>query len=416
MKRSLVVHLFAIFLAAAALFVSGWFVAQFTGIDDIMANITADKIAAEAAAAEAEAAAAEAAKKPESISVAIYPYVSDMGVFKQVLYKQWKEIEPNVELQFVEWDCYADPYPNNIDVMTYDALFLSHLVESGYLQPLNTDLISNTYGILPFAMEGSRHNGDLYALPFLACTSCMIYYADDEELAEVDNYNQLIEILTARMAEDPTKGLQTAFQKDAPYLYLDALIDHTGKYTTYDEAPGVNPPDTEIMKQFVNLKSVIVPLEEGEEIRSQFNLGEGTACIDYTEGMYFMPDIADKLTIRTISFSEEENVQMYFTDLASIGSQVTDPVKIEVCTKLINLMASEEFQNELCFGFGEVQYMLPAREQVYKNAMEQYPIYEVLYELVSDPNNKVYRFGPDIYTYLTNAGYTVNFPEQQVTG
>ena len=88
MKKSLALQMFVVFLAAVGLFVSGWFVAQFLGIDDLMANITADKIAAAEAAAMEESLAAEAAKKPESISVAIYPYVSDMSVFKQVLYKQ----------------------------------------------------------------------------------------------------------------------------------------------------------------------------------------------------------------------------------------------------------------------------------------------------------------------------------------
>ena len=414
MKRPLIFHLVAIFLFSAALFVSGWFVSQFVGLDDLVANMTAEKIAAQQAAdAEAAAAAAaaeEAAKKPDSISVAIYPYVADMGVFKDVLTKMWKEIEPNVSLQFVEWDCYMDPYPNNIDVITYDALFLTHLAESGFIQPLDTDAIANTYGILPFAMEGSRHNGDLYALPFLACTSCMIYYADDEELAEVDNYTELYKLMSARMAEDPTSGLQTAFHKDAPYLYLDALIDFSGKYTIYEEAPDLMSLDSSVMSQFKKLTSIIVPLEDELTMRSQFNLGQGTACIDYTEGMYFMQDIADKLTIRTLSFSEDENVQMFFTDLASISSHVTDPVKLELCTKIINLMASEEFQTELCFGNGKVQYMLPAREQVYLNAMEKYPIYETLYELVSNRNNEVFRFGRDIYTYLERASYTVTYP------
>ena len=414
MKRPHALQMVILIVAAIALFVSGWLVAQFLGVDDIMASMTADKLAAEEAAAIAESEAAEAAKKPESISVAIYPYVSNIGVFKNVLTEMWAEMEPDVALKFVDWDCYVDPYPNNIDVITYDALFLSNLVENGFLQTLDTDSISNTYGILPFAMEGAHYNGDLYALPFLACTSCMIYYADDEEMAKVENYTQLIEVLTARMAAEPTDGLQTAFIKDAPYLYLDALIDHAGEYTTFDEAPTVYPPDTDIMKQFSDLLTVIVPLEEGEDIRPQFNSGEGLVCIDYTEGMYFLNDIADQLTIRTLSFSEEDNIQMFFTDLASVTSQVTDPVTLELCIKLINLMASEKFQTELCFGTGDVQYMLPAREQVYQAAMEEYPIYEVLYELVTAKNNEVFRFGPDIYQYLDKAHDTVCFPNNML--
>ena len=43
--------------------------------------------------------------------------------------------------------------------------------------------------------------------------------------------------------------------------------------------------------------------------------------------------------------------------------------------------------------------MLPAREQVYLDAMEEYPIYTVLHNLVTQGNNQFFRFGPYIFDY-----------------
>ena len=90
---------------------------------------------------------------------------------------------------------------------------------------------------------------------------------------------------------------------------------------------------------------------------------------------------------------------MFYADLASLCSHVTDPVKKEYCMKLINLIGSEEFLTQLVYGTGDVQFMLPAREKVYITAMEQYPIYETLHQLAMDENNRIFRFGTEIYDY-----------------
>ena len=47
--------------------------------------------------------------------------------------------------------------------------------------------------------------------------------------------------------------------------------------------------------------------------------------------------------------------------------------------------------------------MLPARQTIYDVAGESYPVYNRLYELVMDEQNRIFRFGPDVYTYLTDA-------------
>ena len=52
--------------------------------------------------------------------------------------------------------------------------------------------------------------------------------------------------------------------------------------------------------------------------------------------------------------------------------------------------------------------MLPAREQVYLNAMEKYPIYSTLYELATNEKNRVFRFGSEIWRYKNIAFVTLS--------
>ena len=402
MKRTVLLHFFVSIILAVSLIFNGVSFAQNAARNKTVIETTNTETA------ETDNQATEPIKKPESISVAVYPYVSNMELFQEILTDMWEEIEPDISLNYVNWDCYGDPYPNNIDVITYDALFLSSLVENDYVQPLNTEAIDNTYGILSFAMDGAHENGTLYGLPFLACTSLLIHRADDEAMSQVTNYGELCKELAARKKLDPNDGLQSGYYVDAPYLYLDALADYNSAYSTYEEGLSMETPDEVIVSRLHEIRDVLAPIVENESFRERFGQGEGSACTDYSEALYFMGDAATEMTVRPISFFEGENIQMFFTDLASVCSHVTDPAKLECCMKLINLMASEEFQYELCFGTGDIQYMLPAREQVYVAAKEKYPIYETLYELATDKNNRVYRFGPTIYDYIRDAGIALS--------
>ena len=400
-KRFLSVVL--IVLLAAAMFAAGWYLKDVNdGTDSLFSALTSASFdTPKNAPAETleETEATEAVEKPDSITMAIYPYVSNIQLFQDVLSEMWAEMEPDVELQFIDWNCYSDPYPNNIDVITYDALFLEHLVESGYVQPLNVDEVIDTSDIIPFAMEGAHYQDELYGLPFLVCSSFLMYEKDDTALDQVQNFAQLCKELAARRAKDPSDGLFSGFMDEVPFLYLDAYIDYNGEYTTYEHGPMMTPPDEKIVRRLMEMKANLAPVPEGESYQSAFSQGLGSACYAYSEALYFMDDFVDNLTIRSISFFEGENIQMFYADLASLCSHVTDPVKKEYCMKLINLIGSEEFLTQLVYGTGDVQFMLPAREQVYLTAMEQYPIYETLHTLAMDENNRIFRFGTEIYDY-----------------
>jgi thiamine pyridinylase len=187
-------------------------------------------------------------------------------------------------------------------------------------------------------------------------------------------------------------------------------MDQADEYTQYETAPDTVNPSEEAVEMLRKIASITADCRdwEGEfntfSRASHFNAGHGDAYYGFSEDMSLMPDIIDDISSRCISFSDEGNVPLFYTDIAAMGSHVTDPEHKEACLKLMNLVASEAFLQEVCFGSEEtIQYLLPVRENLYTVAAETYPMYGRLYELVMNEDNHLCRFGRDIWVYFTEA-------------
>lgn len=294
--------------------------------------------------------------------------------------------------------------PSDCDVLMYDAIVLSYLVENGYVQPIGPEDIENPEGIIPFAMEGASHNGLCYGVPYFLCGDVLIYYQDDAELAEVKNIMQLHEIAANRQKEDPDAGVVIYTEIDNPYHYLDASIDLAGEYSMFEEMPDCSNLNEQVMQYLQTFGSLAMELPEDlletKNNKELFCEGYGFAYYGVSEHMSYMGEILDKVAIKNLSFAEGDNIPLYYIDATSIAAHVTDPAERELCKKIMNLVASEEFLKELCFENGKPQYLLPARESVYLSAAEEYPMYGQLHGMVMNPRNEVYRFGADFYEYL----------------
>lgn len=352
-----------------------------------------------------ETTAAAVPEEPkQEISVAIYPYIPNVELFEELLLQSWKELEPDVVLKLEQWDCYSGP--SDCDVLMYDTIALSYLAENGYVQPIEREEIADADGILPFAMEGITYEGKYYGAPYFVCGDFLIYDREDAQLDAVENFPELLSVVTERRKQDKNTGVLMNFEVDYPYHYLEASVDCAGEYSSFEEMPDCFHPNQEALKRLRELGSVVAVLPEeaaGEEKGDLFEAGYGIAFYGVSEKMSYMEDILDQLNIKTISLAEGENIPLYYTDITSVSTHVTDPEKIALCKKLMNMVASREFLEKMCFENGEAQYLLPARQDVYLSAAEEYPMYGKLHELVMNDRNRVFRFGVDFYQYLENA-------------
>jgi thiamine pyridinylase len=241
----------------------------------------------------------------------------------------------------------------------------------------------------------------------------LIHWADDEEVAQAENFAELYDILSARKAnstDDKKDGLISNFETDSSYFYLDTLTDLTGKPDVSGEILNFEEPDPVALQEINMIYDMLADIDALEDSdlgqyagTVLFSEGHGSAVYGYSEFMAYINDVVDQLAIRTISHCDGEDVPLYFADVVSLCADVTDPVKRENCIKLMNLMTSEGFITKLSLGKGEAQYLLPARHAVYDTLEQVFPMYSRLYELVSDEENHIMRYNASVYEYLDNA-------------
>ena len=143
----------------------------------------------------------ESAVPPEDcvLNVALYPYVPDPGRFEEVCREQWSELHPEVQLNFVSWDCYHDEIPADLDVFVFDSVFLTGYAEQGLLLPVPGDALMNTEDIIPFALEGGKVDGTLLAVPQLLCTNLLYTRKEDTALSGVSDIPGLYAVLGDRV-------------------------------------------------------------------------------------------------------------------------------------------------------------------------------------------------------------------------
>ena len=109
----------------------------------------------------------------------------------------------------------------------------------------------------------------------------------------------------------------------------------------------------------------------------------GDAVIDQTA----RPRI-DQTSIKSISFSDRENVSRVYADAAAVTSGV-DSQRYEKCLELINIMAGADLLTALSVLDGQPQYLLLPRKSPYRPLAGRFPIYAQMEELADNQNNHV---------------------------
>jgi len=351
----------------------------------------------------------------DGISVALYRYLPDLDYFQAVVENVWKERHPDIPLNFVEWDCYLNDNPGRVDVFMYDSICYSALLNKGYLGQIAEDEVEDIENFVPFTVNGIREDGKLYGIPTLACSYFLIYYKDDAPVAAVQSLDELYQILgkkpnPGQYPADTSYGLLMNFHDSYPYYYLDACIDASGEYNTFDKVPALDAPaGLNTLRQMEAMAGPDFAWGDayGEDYDDftnarTFNEGHGRAVIGYSEDMAFMQDITDKIDIKTISMASGDNIQLFYTDFVSVNRKVSKE-KRAACLELANLISSSDALSTLLVKDGAPQYILPARTDLYLKMAEDYPLYNRLYELVMKENNRLFRFGKKYYYFISSA-------------
>ncbi len=359
-------------------------------------------------------------KSSETLNVALYGYVPDSIRFKKVVQNEWNKKEPNIKLNFVDWDCYSEDPPKDLDVFVFDAIYLSRFIKQGYLSEISKEDIKNKNDIIPFAMEGCTEKGSAYAIPQIICTNLLYSRKGDMDIEKVNSVFDLYNKLGKNKSEDiipaDNKGLLIDMSGGTSKvcMYLDSLIDTTQEYTQFSSLPNVNEIDADSTRSLSLLQSMAGkeqanywPENNDAYIRAKwFMNGKGRAYIGYTEAMSNMKEFVNDINFKTISLSRNSDIPIFYGDVVGINSSITNSYKKEKAIELANIVADEKTMvNAVSPDENNKypQYLLPARKSVYHDLESKYPVYGNLYKIANKSNNKLFRVGPDIREWLKEA-------------
>jgi len=355
-----------------------------------------------------------------TLNIALYPYVPDQARFEHAIETLWTERHPDVELNFVAWDCYAEDPRDDLDVFVYDSIFLYDFLEQGYLLPLTEEDVQNIEDIVPCAISACEDDGAIYAVPQLLCTNILYGRKGDDDISDVQTIHELDEVM-----EEDTLLMSIPDHLSMAFWYLEVGVDLEQKYSEWTTLPDTDHLDPDIMETLRSLQKMsgmeqmtYVPEDRNSYIRGEWFADDfGRACIGFSEIMSAMGEAADDVTFHRISLSDEPDIPMLFADIASIHARIDDAKK-PLAIELLNMITGQEAMN-MALSAGQEnqspQYLLSARMSVYDMLSRDYPIYGKLKELVTDPECKVFLVRPSGRAFAEKAKQVLPLPLPQAS-
>ena len=310
---------------------------------------------------------------------------------KTLLEKMWKEIEPNIKLEFVDTEYSETNYPEGIDVSIRSMENLRYLVNQNHYRQLYKDEIDSYNDLVNFAKDNIEIDERIYGIPWLICDNLLFYYKDDKEMSKVTNVYELVDALSNKenipveVSNDANKIYYDKHSYD--YYALDSSIDENEEYAFFS-SENCKQYQEEI---YQNIKCI---LDNGTYADSrlknieEFLSGKGRAIICFSEELSNADINLNKLAVKKISFAEENDIPLLFMDEICISEHVKDEVKFAKCLKLANLLASKEYIESFLLYQNKPQYFIPTLESVFVDFMK-YPLYPDFYEIINRPDIKI---------------------------
>ena len=334
-----------------------------------------------------------------SLNVVTLPLLMNEEYAQELLVEMWAEIEPEITLNFVKRSYGSVDYPEEIDVLEFDFENIGYLSRLGYFRELDPADIRAYDQLIPFAKENLTVGGKIYGVPQLLCGNYLVYHRGDAEMDEVESFADLIEV----MERGHTEGLPITsdadkvwidFGRQYAYYALDGMVDDHGTYEPFSAAL-VEEHMPEIYDLFDRVMDWSMETEDGNADPTAFGAGQGRAVLCYSEKIWETGLPAEDLVIRPIAFADGPNIPLAYLDSVAVSDWVKDEKRYEKCLELVDLMTSKEYVERLLTYQGKPQYFVPARDDVFKEYAEKYPLYAELYSWLAEKTPFQFRAGDE---------------------
>ena len=241
-----------------------------------------------------------AANGPQSLTVALYPWVPRLDQFQTAIRQKWAQVEPGVSLNVLptsEWDGgYEDDPPVNADVYVFDGMFFEFFKAQNLLESMAAGEVQNLSDFIPYAIAGVKSNERYFAIPLLGCANILFYQKSDAALANAstlsDVYNTLSQCTYTSEIPPDRRGLMVdlAGGTSSAVMYLDAEHATTGDYPLplpWNQSQ-INPyamAHVQLLLKMASFWNGTTDLPDQYGRAAWFNQGYGRAYVGFTESM-----------------------------------------------------------------------------------------------------------------------------------
>lgn len=357
-----------------------------------MKSLSYSLIAALAAFSLSAAPAADQPARP--LRVALYPYVPDIEVFKDVLTNTWSRTGRAEGIEFVSWDCYNDDFPTNADVVVSECGFLDSYVAEKRLRPIIDPPLSQ-HAVMPdglrfvnFAFHGCVARdvdgvSRLFGLPQMICTY-YLFGRKGEPLPEDFDFKPLADgetrpgkgtgLLFYATGDDMTLGIVR--------LFLDSVL---GDATKGGEAM------RKILAAGGKEQLAFYPDDGDGFVRADwFRDGTGANYIDYSEALSRLAaggrggDFACRRLVKSCA--------PYFVNPVSVTATCPEEL-LPAAAECLRILVSREYLSAVLWPEGRPPtYLLPGRLDVFEDFAARDAAYaDFLHDTMLPPGGRAWR-------------------------
>ncbi|WP_080971025.1 thiamine pyridinylase [Burkholderia cepacia] len=346
---------------------------------------------------------------PRQLTIALYPWVPRVEQFQKAIEKEWKKVQPKVELVFVsadDWDGgYTKEPPANADVYVYDAIFFDYFRSRNWLEPLAAKEVQNIDDYVPYAIKGVKVGERYYSLPQLGCANILFYRKSDKELAAAKTLAQVRSALdqctyTSEVPPDK-RGLMIDMSGSVnnSLLYLDAAHSWNGAYPlslpwSLGDLNSDAVGSTRSLLAMASFKNAMTSLSGQYDRAVWFSNGEGRAVIAYSESMSAMSEQArQNIDFKFMPLSDRGQSQLFYADVIGVNTSTNLRGTRMLAVQLANVVASS---STMLASIGPdasavPQYLFATRRSVLTTLARSYPLYGKMNALLNAGNPVMFK-------------------------
>ena len=303
-----------------------------------------------------------------------FEYLSNSARFRTLLEERFRNTGHTRRIEFRHWDCYHEIPDTDGDLYCYDACVMSALVDKGIIRVLPE--IIDTDKVFDWILDRSKIMGKTFGFPFMTCANVLICRKKDYTPA-----NNIFEI---------EGGLSAPLKSMLGYYSVLAFCNYQ------DSGEGIINTIERIFRAMGGHEAFEDSKLDAEKVIEKFRSGKSRYLLGFTENLRFLDQDEYIVQLANLSENAVNEMPLFMTDFISMGYS-TSGEKLLDCLDIMEIVTDSSFVRDLCSGKDGLEYMMPADKTLYPVFAELDPVYEQLYDLVSDENNGILRYGSNFY-------------------